>query len=404
MTAQQLVVVVSQFPEPNETFIVREIAELRRRGFGIIVLSLKSRPRTINDPEARDLLPITVYPPGPLGILREALRTALRAPLRTVRAIARGVTDAIAAVRSPALMAKQLGVLPLVLAYARRLPPTTARLHAHFATVPTAAVRVLAAFRGTTYGFTAHAWDIYVPENMRQLPRRIDGADLVVTCTAHNREVLRGMAPSGAADRVQLCHHGLDFSLYAPGTTREAGLIVGGASLVEKKGLHHLLDACGILAGRGRGFRCVLVGEGPEGDRLRHQAKRLGLSDRVTFTGRLPHRDLVEWLRRAAVLAHPSVVDRKGSVDGIPNTILEAMAVETAVVATRLSGIPEVVVPGTTGLLVEPGDAEALADALSRVLDDDALARRLGSAGRRLVAERFDIGRNVERLAALLSR
>jgi glycosyltransferase involved in cell wall biosynthesis len=103
------------------------------------------------------------------------------------------------------------------------------------------------------------------------------------------------------------------------------------------------------------------------------------------------------------VLAHPSIVDRRGSMDGIPNTILEALAVETPVVATRLSGIPEVVLPDRTGLLVEPGDVDGLAAALARLLADPGLGRRLGAAGRALVLERFDIGRNVARLAGVLA-
>jgi len=112
----------------------------------------------------------------------------------------------------------------------------------------------------------------------------------------------------------------------------------------------------------------------------------------------------VAHLRAAQVLAHPSIVDRRGSMDGIPNTILEAMAVGTPVVATRLSGIPEVVLPETTGLLVEPGDVDGLAAALARLLADADLACRLGAAGRALVVERFDLARNVEKLAGLFER
>jgi glycosyltransferase involved in cell wall biosynthesis len=173
---------------------------------------------------------------------------------------------------------------------------------------------------------------------------------------------------------------------------------------VEKKGLTHLVAACARLRDRGRPFRCVLVGEGPERRPLEAQIQRLGLGDRVALAGHVPHREVVRHLRAATVLAHPSVVDRNGSMDGIPNTILEAFAVETPVVATRLSGIPEVVVPERTGLLVEPGDIEGLADALERLLADPALGRRLGAAGRALVIERFDLTRNVERLAELLAR
>jgi glycosyltransferase involved in cell wall biosynthesis len=404
--ARRLVVVVSQFPEPNETFIVREIGELARRGFDVTVLSLKPPPATVHDPEARALLPLTVYPPaGVAAVLADAWRTVRREPRAAFRALARAARDVAAALPTPALAAKQAAVLPLVLAYGGRLPAGAARLHAHFASVPTAAVRVLAALRGQSYSFTAHAWDIYVGENARQLPARIAEADLVVTCTAYNRDVLTRRAPTpGDAAKVHLCHHGLDFSLYEPGRARATDLIVGGASLVEKKGLADLVAACGRLAARDVPFRCVVIGEGPERPRLEALVGRLGLAERVRFVGRVPHRELVRHLRDAAVLAHPSIVDRRGSMDGIPNTILEAMAVETPVVATRLSGIPEVVLPGETGLLVEPGDVEGLAAALERLLREPQLGRRLGTAGRVLVLERFDIGRNVERLSDLLGR
>jgi glycosyltransferase involved in cell wall biosynthesis len=401
---RRLVVVTSQFPEPNETFIVREIAELRRRGFDVTVLSLRPQAPALPDPEARALLPIVVYPPPASTLLAQLVRTVAGAPLAALRALGRGLADLLAALPTPRLAAKQAAVLPLTLAYCGHLPAGRFRLHAHFASLPTAAVRVLAAFAGRPYGFTAHAWDIYVPENKRLLPARIAGADVVVTCTGYNRTVLAGLAPRAEdAGKVRLCHHGLDFGLYEPGETRAPDVIVGGASLTEKKGLADLVAACGRLRDRGVSFRCVLIGEGPERPRLEAQIRALRLEDAVRLTGRLPHRELVRQLREAAVLAHPSIVDRKGSMDGIPNTIVEALAVETPVVATRLSGIPEVVVPERTGLLVEPGDVDGLAEALARLLADPALRRRFGATGRALVAERFDIGRNVGALADLLA-
>ena len=400
--SRRLVVVTSQFPEPNETFIVREMGELRRRGFALTILSLRPPPRAIHDPEARALLPLVVYPPSVRTILARAWRTFLRRPGPALRALARGLADVAAALPTPGLAAKQAAVLPLMLCYAGDLPAGELRLHAHFASLPTAVVRALAAFGGVRYGFTAHAWDIYVPENQRLLRARIAGADLVVTCTAHNQAVLVSLAASSAdAAKVVLCHHGLELDLYEPGQARKPGLIVGGASLVEKKGLTHLIAACARLRDDGVPFHCVLIGEGPERGHLEAQIRALDLTERVQLTGRLPHRELIGWLRAAQVLAHPSIVDRRGSMDGIPNTILEAFAVGTPVVATRLSGIPEVVLPETTGLLVEPGDVAGLAAALARVLGDADLGHRLGAAGRALVVERFDVARNVEKLAGL---
>jgi len=400
----RLVVVSSLFPEPNETFVVRELAELRRRGFQLTIFSLRPRPAVVADVEARALLDLVNYPPSRVvEVLGRAVGTLLYAPVPALRAIGRGLGDVVRAAATPVLALKQLAILPLVLGYARRLPAPPFRLHAHFASMPTTAIRILAAFSGQTYGFTAHAWDIHVPENKRQLPVRIAGADLVVTCTAFNQGVLTGLARTAAdGAKVMLSYHGLDLAGYVPGEAREPDLIVGGASLTEKKGLHHLIAACARLRERGVPFRCLLIGEGPDRPRLEAQLRATGLEDRIRLTGQLPHREVVGHLARAAVMAHPSVVDRKGSMDGIPNTILEAMAVGTPVIASALSGIPEVVVPERTGLLVEPGDEPALADALERLLCDGALRQRLGAAGRALVLERFDVERNVGRLATVL--
>jgi glycosyltransferase involved in cell wall biosynthesis len=400
----RLVVVCSQFPEGNETFVVRELGELRRRGFVLSVLSLRPAPPCVLDPEARELMPFTLYPPGVRGILRDAWRTIRRHPRGALRALRVGLRDALAAASTPLVALKQLSALPLALAYGLRLPRAQYRLHAQFANIPTAVARILAALRGGTYSFTAHAWDIYVPANRRQLPARIGGADRVVTCTAYNQKLLASLARSAAdAAKVVLCHHGLSLASYEPGDRRTADLVVGGASLVEQKGLTYLVAACARLRANGRRVRCVVIGEGPERARLEQQIRALDLGAQVQLVGQVAHREVIRYLSDAAVFAHPSVVERRGAMDGIPNTILEALALETPVVGTRLSGIPEVVLPEVTGLLVEPGDVDGLAEALARLLADPVLGRRLGAAGRRLVLERFELRRNIEPLARLFA-
>jgi colanic acid/amylovoran biosynthesis glycosyltransferase len=399
-----VVIVISQFPGPNETFIVREVAELRRRGFAVTVFSLRPPATDLPDPEARALVPLVVYPPSPWRALADVWRTMRRTPRAALRAIGVGMRDIVATLRTPVLAAKQAVMLPLALAYAGYLPASRYRLHAHFANVPTAVARILAALRGGRYSFTAHAWDIFVPENLRQLPARIAGADLVVTCTAYNRNFLSELARDASdSAKILLAYHGLELPSYDPAEARAPGLIVGGASLTEQKGLGHLVAACARLRDRGFEIRCLLIGEGPERGRLEAQIRQLRLTEHVRLTGQLPHREVIGHLRDAVVFAHPSVVERRGAMDGIPNTILEALALETPVVATRLSGIPEVVMSEQTGLLVEAGDEDGLAAALERLLRDPALGRRLGAAGRTLVLERFDVRRNVETLAARLA-
>jgi glycosyltransferase involved in cell wall biosynthesis len=153
-----------------------------------------------------------------------------------------------------------------------------------------------------------------------------------------------------------------------------------------------------LLAQRGRDVGCRIVGEGPLRDALAERIERNGLAGRVTLEGALPHATVIEAYATASVFALPCVTASDGDRDGIPNVILEAMAMGLPVVSTRHSGIPEVVEDGVTGLLVSPGDVEGLADALATLLDDPERRAELGRAGRRRVASEFDARTNVQRL------
>ena len=135
------------------------------------------------------------------------------------------------------------------------------------------------------------------------------------------------------------------------------------ASLQPQKGQRHLVEACRLLRDRGRAVRCTLVGEGEERPALEAQIRALGLEDVVSLLGAQPRDRVVAIVEAADVVVQPSVVLPSGKTEGIPVALMEALAAERAVVASEVSGIPELVVDGITGLLVAPGDAAALADA-----------------------------------------
>jgi glycosyltransferase involved in cell wall biosynthesis len=159
--------------------------------------------------------------------------------------------------------------------------------------------------------------------------------------------------------------------------------------LVERKGVAHLVEAIARLAGGSAGPRLEIVGEGPERTGLEALAQRLGVADRVVFRGKIPPAELQASYARAAVCVLPSVLDARGDTEGLGVVLLEAMNHGTPVIASRIGGIPDIVEDGVSGLLVPPGDADALAAALRRLRDDPALARRLGEAGRRRLREQF---------------
>ncbi|MBW2260591.1 MAG: glycosyltransferase [Deltaproteobacteria bacterium] len=227
-----------------------------------------------------------------------------------------------------------------------------------------------------------------------------------MTCTAFNAEHLRNIAPEHA-HKIHIVYHGLDLEALAtppplPGGDETRWLAVG--RLVPKKGYDTLLRACSLLRDGGARFRLRILGEGPEERTLRRLAAELKLEDHVQLVGRVQNTEVWEEIGRSHALVVPSVRDRRGDIDGIPNVIIEAMAMKRPVVGSDLSGIPEVVRPGETGLLVQPGDSLELSDAMARIGDDLEAAAAMGAAGRRLVEERFDVRKNIEEQIRLLAR
>ncbi len=160
--------------------------------------------------------------------------------------------------------------------------------------------------------------------------------------------------------------------------------------LVERKGVTHLVDAVRLLSARGRDIRLVVVGDGPERSRLQQQIHEHGLDHHVELRGQVSADALQQAYAAADAFVLPAIVDRRGDTEGLGVVLLEAMNYGTPVIASRIGGIPDIVEEGVSGLLVPAGDAAALAGALRRLIEDPALARRLGEAGRQRVRERCD--------------
>jgi glycosyltransferase involved in cell wall biosynthesis len=169
--------------------------------------------------------------------------------------------------------------------------------------------------------------------------------------------------------------------------------------LVEKKGFADLLRAAALLKRAGRDFRVDIVGSGEQEPALRTLRDELGLRDRVRLLGPLPQDAVVSVVRSAAVFAAPCVVGDDGNRDGLPTVLLEAMALGTPCVATPVTGIPEVLTDGRSGLMVGEHDPEALAHAIDRLLADAALRTKLSRQARAHIEAEFDSRRQAALVA-----
>jgi glycosyltransferase involved in cell wall biosynthesis len=273
-------------------------------------------------------------------------------------------------------------------------------VHAHFAGVPAAIARKAAQSAGIGYSISAHAKDIYLTE-ASMLRRNMGDARFIVTCTSHNAQHLRKVAPGVPVAKL---YHGIDCAkLRRDPKIRRADppMILSVGRLRTKKGLDTLLDACARLHSQGIAFGCEIIGYGPEEAALKQQAENLGVAKLIRFTGKLGHDDVLNRMRAASIFALPCRIDSDGDRDGIPNVILEAMAMGLPVVSTPVSGVPEILTDGQTGWLVPPDDPAALAERLE-ILIARGTDKTVTVAARDAVQSRFGAGRDITMLDRLL--
>jgi colanic acid/amylovoran biosynthesis glycosyltransferase len=390
---------LKMFPRFSETFVLAELLELERQGVDLRVISLK-RPDDgiVHDDVSRLRAPVTYVPEAllpPDRAVREAHRWLVRRDRRRYAAALRA-----ALARRRLVTLKHFVRAGFV---ARELERHgIGHVHAHFASTATSVALHVHRLTGASFSFTAHAKDIYRHAVDRpELALKLRTARFAVTVTDYNSRWLRTLENGGNLVRI---YNGLDLGRFRPNSVprAEPPLLLGVGRLVEKKGFDDLVRACARLRERGLEFRCLIVGKGPAEEELRELAARLEVDDRLELAGPSTREQLLALYRRASVVVAPCVVGRDGNRDGLPTVVLEAMALGVPVVATDVTGMREAVRDGETGLLVPQRQPEALASAIERVLAGRAEAERLAGAARELVAEEFDLRRNVSVLRGLL--
>jgi glycosyltransferase involved in cell wall biosynthesis len=243
--------------------------------------------------------------------------------------------------------------------------------------------------------------------DQRMLREKVAEASFVRAISTDGRDFIAQHADPGAASKIEIVPCGIDtaaFGPVSPGSPRPADKIPNVlcvATLYEVKGHEYLLQACARLVARGRPVACRLVGDGPDRPKLERRIAELGLGTVITLLGPRPRAEVIALMHEADVLVVPSVPTGSGRREGLPVVIMEALAAGLPVVASAISGIPEVVHDGVTGLLVPPRDPDALATAIERATTEGPERRRWIAAGRDLVRDRYDFEVVSERLIGL---
>ena len=396
--------VLKGYPRLSETFIAQEILALERRGLDVLIVSLR-RPtdRTVH-PIHREIAARALYLPEYL----------YREPARVLRAW-RAVRRSDAYRRARAVWWRDLRRDPTAnrvrrfgqaLVLAHELDPRYRHLHAHFLHTPASVARYTAILRRLPLSISAHAKDVWtIPEWEKR--EKIAAAEWLVTCSAVNRDHL---ATLGDGAKIGLVYHGLDFSRFPPPSAprpprdgrdrNDPAIVLTVGRAVEKKGIGDVLAALAALPPEFH-WRYVHVGGGELGHALKAQARALGIESRIVWRGALAHEAVLNEYRAADLFVLASRIAKNGDRDGLPNVLMEAQSQGLACIATDLSGIPELIEDGATGLLVAPGDALALSREIADLIADWGARERLGAAGAKRVREHFAMERGV---AALTER
>lgn len=394
--------VLKRYPRYSETFIVNEILAHERAGVEVEIFALGRPSEPVLGPTARVRAPVTYLLPPETDSKSGEERTLTAHEFWLVLREAARIRPEVWELLPEARLERSRHVYQALRLATQALSGGVSHLHAHFATSATTVARLAATFAGLPYTFTCHAKDIF-HESVQadDLKRKFSAAAAAVTVSDFNVEYLRHTV-GPVAQRVRRIYNGLDlseFPYHAPERRRPLILAVG--RLVEKKGLADLVEACALLARNCRSFECRIVGSGELEDDLRSRIERHGLGDRVTLSGAQPRSEVVRLIREAAVLAAPCVVGGDGNRDGLPTVLLEAMALGTPCISTDVTGIPEILRDGDTGLMVPPRDPAALAAAIDRLLEDPALRVGLATRARRRIEADFDVHRNTGALREL---
>jgi len=383
-----------RFPSFGQTFCYREVAELYRQKVAPPIFSIRNpKDEPAQDWEAH-IVKRVHYLPEEKELLDDVRGASKKGKL---------TSEIIAALDEWGRKTDFLRLYQAVYVGLRLQEAGISHVHAHFAGMAARTAFWIARFFPITFSFTAHANDVFAPRDFEiGLDKLVGAAHVVVTETDYSEKFLRERFPERAG-RIHRIYNGLNLAEFRRATLSSGPpLIVAIGRLIAKKGFASLTRACALLVERGISFRCEIFGEGPLENQLRSQIAGLGLQDRIQLVGARPQHEIREHLAAACVFAMPSVPEAGGGMDNLPTVIMEAMATGLPVVATRIGGIPEMVVDQETGFLVQPDDAVALSGAIEKVINDRSLRQRLGQAGCQRAQVLFSIEKNAGGLCALI--
>ncbi len=414
-------IIISMFPELHETFILRELVALEKRGLAFDIYSLQypRDPITLDDAIRLSTERTHYAKLISLTSLSAFVATLLSKPVKTLSAIAR---VAWVGKDRPAEVIKNLAILPLTLQFwSEGQKRGITHWHGHWANIPTTACWYLQQIHGASWSAAIHGEDIFSKNQFLQY--KLDDASFSVVCSGYFCNHLKTQLGLKTPQDVHLNYHGLDPRVMEriKDTPREKQSLkssddqsndpqavlnlVSIGRLVPTKGHDVLIKACAMLKHEhGLTISLQLIGSGPIEGELKALAVDEDVAEEVQFTGGLAFAKVLETLENADMFCLAPRLIPGQPPDGIPNVIAEAMALRVPVVSTRVSAIPELIEDGVTGRLAEVDDVDGFAKAILSLAKSAELSQSISNAGYEKVGKLFNQQNNIDELLELFDR
>lgn len=367
-----------QYPRRTDTFIQREVAELRALGHHVQTFSV----RVPFDKVGAEILAeraSTIYLLPPRALIAAHIAQVLSCPKEYFSALALAWKICPPGMRAMARQVAYFAEAAMLLRMMKKL--SLSHLHNHFADSCCSVAMIAAAMGGITYSFTVHGPSEFYEAKLWRIDEKVRRA-LFVNCISHFcRSQVMLFSPLDCWHKLRIVHCGVDpdeFEVKRHEGHADQLLFVG--RLTAVKGLPVLFEVVARL----RDVTIFIAGDGPDRKLLEEKVQALKISSSVKFLGHQSRGQVRELLKRSDIFVMSSFAE------GVPVALMEAMAAGVPVVATRIAGVPELVDDGRSGLLVAPGDVNEMVTALRRLLGDADLRNRLASAARLNIEREFN--------------
>ncbi|HPS55909.1 MAG TPA: glycosyltransferase family 4 protein, partial [Sedimentisphaerales bacterium] len=363
---KKIAYILTTYPCPSETFIQREITQLKKLGFEIAVFAISGKNEKLLPMQNKNVY----YRPSffSLSAALAIVCTVLKHPVRLLKAAALVIRLLIS---SPKEAATALFNFHTICFFARTAEELHIRhIHACFLSWPACIGLGVSTLTKLPFSITAHARDIFVESGNVKI--KAQKAEFISCCNRQGLECLKKNINRNYHNKLFLNYHGVEpgqpYEKFNVCRKEPSEFIIAVGRLIEKKGFDCLIEAFSKIVKIRSDVSLLIAGDGPMKNQLERMIEKAGLSGKVYLTGWLDHSHIMKLITQAKILIAPSIIDVNGDRDGIPNVILEAFSVGTAVIASNLTGISEAVINEETGLLVKPGDKAQLTATIDNLL------------------------------------